>query len=116
MLYMNPALFCGRRGERPTPFIAVTNSGIAKQSHFGADALPAGDRVRPFGAPGTRKVKEILIDRVDGAMVEAIHRLGHVLGLKSIAEWVENAEILEKLNGMKVDYVQGFHLAVPRPI
>jgi len=61
-------------------------------------------------------VKEILIDRVDGAMVEAIHRLGHVLGLKSIAEWVENAEILEKLTGMRVDYVQGFHLAVPRPI
>jgi len=61
-------------------------------------------------------VKEILIDRVDGAMVEAIHRLGHVMGLKSIAEWVENAETLEKLTGMRVDYVQGFHLAVPRPM
>ncbi len=61
-------------------------------------------------------VKEILIDRVDGAMVEAIHSLGHVMGLKSIAEWVENPETLEKLTGMRVDYVQGFHLAVPRPM
>jgi diguanylate cyclase (GGDEF)-like protein/PAS domain S-box-containing protein len=61
-------------------------------------------------------VKEILNDRVDGAMVEAIHRLGHVMGLKSIAEWVESAETLEKLTGMRVDYVQGFHLAVPRPM
>jgi diguanylate cyclase (GGDEF)-like protein/PAS domain S-box-containing protein len=61
-------------------------------------------------------VREILIDRVDRAMVEAIHRLGHVMGLKSIAEWVESAETLEKLTGMRVDYVQGFHLAVPRPM
>jgi diguanylate cyclase (GGDEF)-like protein/PAS domain S-box-containing protein len=61
-------------------------------------------------------VREILIDRVDRAMVEAIHRLGHVMGLKSIAEWVESAETLEKLTGMSVDYVQGFHLAVPRPM
>ncbi len=61
-------------------------------------------------------VKEILIDPVDRAMVEAIHRLGHVMSLKSIAEWVENAETLEKLAGMKVDYVQGFHVAAPRPM
>jgi EAL domain-containing protein (putative c-di-GMP-specific phosphodiesterase class I) len=63
-----------------------------------------------------RFVKEIVNDRVDEAMVEAIQRLGHVMGLETIAEWVENADTLKKLTAMNVDYAQGFHLAPPRPM
>jgi EAL domain-containing protein (putative c-di-GMP-specific phosphodiesterase class I) len=50
------------------------------------------------------------------AMVEAIHRLGHVMGLRTIAEWVENGETLEKLRAMNVDYAQGFYVAPPTPM
>jgi EAL domain-containing protein (putative c-di-GMP-specific phosphodiesterase class I) len=63
-----------------------------------------------------RFVKEIRNDRVDETIVETIQRLGQVMGLKTIAEWVEDAETLEKLRSMNVDYVQGFHVAPPRPL
>lgn len=63
-----------------------------------------------------RFVKEIVNSRVDETMVEAIQRLGHVMGLQTIAEWVEDAQTLDKLTSMKVDYVQGFHMAPPRPM
>jgi len=63
-----------------------------------------------------RFVKEIATDRIDETMVEAIHRLGHVMGLKTIAEWVENAETLDKLSAINVDYAQGYHLGPPKPI
>ena len=63
-----------------------------------------------------RFVKEIRTDRVDQTMVEAIHRIGHVMGLKTIAEWVENTETLQKLRNMNVDYVQGFHVGQPLPM
>ena len=63
-----------------------------------------------------RFIKEIRNDRVDETIVETIQRLGQVMGLKTIAEWVEDAETLEKLRAMDVDYVQGFHVAPPRPL
>jgi len=63
-----------------------------------------------------RFVREIRTDRVDQTMVEAIHRIGHVMGLKTIAEWVENTETLQKLRNMNVDYVQGFHVGQPLPM
>ncbi len=63
-----------------------------------------------------RFVKEIVNDRVDAAMVEAIQHLGHVMGLETIAEWVENADTLAMLAAINVDYAQGFHVAPPRPM
>lgn len=63
-----------------------------------------------------RFVKDIANDRIDETMVEAIHRLGHVMGLKTIAEWVEDAATLDKLTAMNVDYAQGFHCGRPAPL
>ncbi|MCH9639944.1 MAG: EAL domain-containing protein [Betaproteobacteria bacterium] len=60
-----------------------------------------------------RLVKDMLTDPVDHAMVEAIHDIGHVIGLMTTAEWVENAKTLELLKEMGVDYAQGFWLAKP---
>ncbi|OQW90785.1 MAG: hypothetical protein BWK79_18805, partial [Beggiatoa sp. IS2] len=39
-------------------------------------------------------IKDIVTDTIDRAMVEAIHKVGHVMGLKTIAEYVENEEVL----------------------
>lgn len=61
-------------------------------------------------------VKDILTDTVDRAMVEAINRVGHVMNLKTIAEYVENKEILAQLRLIGVDYAQGFGIAKPRPL
>ncbi|MFL9959392.1 EAL domain-containing protein [Paraburkholderia nemoris] len=50
----------------------------------------------------------------DIAIVEAIITLSRNLGMRSIAEWVEDLETLRALNELGVDYVQGFAIAKPQ--
>ena len=54
-------------------------------------------------------VKGIDEDPIDYAMVNSINEIGHEMGLKTIAEFVENKKILDKLKQIGVDYVQGYH-------
>ena len=54
-------------------------------------------------------VKDIGDDPIDFAMVKSINDIGHEMGLLTIAEFVENKKILDKLNKIGVDFVQGFH-------
>ncbi|EHQ52566.1 ammonia permease [Ectothiorhodospira sp. PHS-1] len=61
-------------------------------------------------------VKDIAHDPVDLAMVRAINTIGHEMGLKTIAEFVENEEVLEVLGRIGVDFVQGYHIGRPRPL
>jgi len=49
-------------------------------------------------------------------MVQAINAIGHVMGLKTIAEYVASEAILDKLREIGVDYGQGYHLGAPRPL
>jgi EAL domain-containing protein (putative c-di-GMP-specific phosphodiesterase class I) len=63
-----------------------------------------------------RLIKNIALDPIDQSMVESIQRIGQLMGLKTIAEWAENAETYNMLETMGVDYVQGFWLAKPKPI
>ncbi len=60
-------------------------------------------------------VKDIATDVVNYSMVEAINQVGRVMGLQTIAEFVENQAILEKLEEIGVDYAQGFGIARPIP-
>jgi EAL domain-containing protein (putative c-di-GMP-specific phosphodiesterase class I) len=55
-------------------------------------------------------------DDIDQAMVEAVHHIGHIMGLKTIAEWVESQAIMLKLRQIGVDYAQGYALGHPRPL
>jgi diguanylate cyclase (GGDEF)-like protein len=61
-------------------------------------------------------VKDMAVDTLDRAMVESINQIGHVMGLKTIAEFVENDSIVSELRDMGVDYVQGFAIATPEPL
>jgi len=61
-------------------------------------------------------VKDIHNDDVSRAMVKAINEMGHVLGKQTIAEYVENEDILNILKEIGVDYAQGFHAGRPEPI
>ena len=61
-------------------------------------------------------IKDLENNSVDCAMVESINSIGHVMGLKTIAEFVENASILKVLEKIGVDYAQGYHIARPRPL
>jgi diguanylate cyclase (GGDEF)-like protein/PAS domain S-box-containing protein len=61
-------------------------------------------------------VKDISIDSVDRTFVEAINKIGHVMGLQTIAEYVEDAKILSILKEMRVDYAQGYGVHKPCPL
>jgi diguanylate cyclase (GGDEF)-like protein/PAS domain S-box-containing protein len=61
-------------------------------------------------------VQNMMEDRVKRAMVESINQIGHVMGLQTIAEWVENRQTLEALKELGVDYAQGFWLCRPQPL
>lgn len=58
-------------------------------------------------------VRQMLHNNIDQAMVEAINRIGHIMGIKTIAEFVENEAILARLREMGVDYAQGYAIHKP---
>ncbi|NOT12112.1 MAG: EAL domain-containing protein [Methylococcaceae bacterium] len=60
-------------------------------------------------------VKTILENKIDRAMVESINQIGQVMGLKTIAEFVENDAILSELKKIGVDYAQGYGIGKPEP-
>jgi diguanylate cyclase (GGDEF)-like protein/PAS domain S-box-containing protein len=61
-------------------------------------------------------VKDILDDRVDLTMVKAINEVAHVMGKKTIAEFVENQNIFDLLQTLGVNYAQGYGIAKPVPL
>ncbi|MDH3932099.1 MAG: EAL domain-containing protein, partial [Chromatiales bacterium] len=61
-------------------------------------------------------VRDIANDPIDYEVVRAINDVGHVMGKEIIAEAVESDQVLAKLEGIGVDYAQGFALGRPRTI
>jgi diguanylate cyclase (GGDEF)-like protein/PAS domain S-box-containing protein len=61
-------------------------------------------------------VRDIETNPVNRAMVKSIHQVGHVMGLETIAEFVENDAIRKVLADIGVDYAQGYGIAIPREI
>ncbi|MDH5178613.1 MAG: EAL domain-containing protein [Gammaproteobacteria bacterium] len=61
-------------------------------------------------------VRDINVDATDSAFVESISQIGNVMGIKTIAEYVENEETLQKLRSIGVNFGQGYHFGKPRPL
>jgi diguanylate cyclase (GGDEF)-like protein/PAS domain S-box-containing protein len=61
-------------------------------------------------------VRDIATDEMDHAIVEAINRIAHILGMQTVAEFVEDEATLGRLRALGVDYAQGYHIARPEPI
>ena len=61
-------------------------------------------------------VAEILDDPVSAVIVDAVNQVGHLMGLRTVAEGVENDAVKAHLKGMGIDYVQGYGIAMPRPL
>jgi diguanylate cyclase (GGDEF)-like protein/PAS domain S-box-containing protein len=61
-------------------------------------------------------IKDIVHNPVDYAMVRSINEIAHVMNKKTIAEFVEDIEIKDKLRELGVDYVQGFGIGKPGPL
>jgi len=61
-------------------------------------------------------IKDIISDPIDLAMVKSINEVGHLMGKKTIAEFVENQETFCLLQQLGVDYAQGYYLGKPIPL
>ncbi|MFW5970356.1 MAG: EAL domain-containing protein, partial [Halofilum sp. (in: g-proteobacteria)] len=61
-------------------------------------------------------VRDIARDPVDHALVRSINDIGRVLGLTTVAEYVEDLATLEALRTIDVDFVQGYFSGHPVPI
>ncbi len=61
-------------------------------------------------------VKDIVEDEADYAMVKSINEISQVMGIESIAEFVENDAIKQRLIEIGVDYVQGYGIGKPEPL
>ena len=64
-----------------------------------------GDFIRGFGANTT-----------DRLVVEAIVGIAKGMGKKTVAEFVTDQDMTDRLRESGIDYAQGFHIGSPRPI
>ncbi len=58
-------------------------------------------------------VKDIATDPIDYAMVKSINEIGQVMGMQTIAEFIENDNIREMLKAIGVNYGQGNGMGKP---
>ncbi|OUR90420.1 hypothetical protein A9Q85_00765 [Cycloclasticus sp. 44_32_T64] len=88
--------------------IALDDFGTGLSSYEYLKKLPA-DILKIDG----QFIKGMLTDELDLAMVKSINEIGHLMGKKTVGEFVENAEIFDQLKEIGVDYAQGYHLHKP---
>lgn len=88
--------------------VALDDFGMGMSSFSYLKSLPV-DYVKIDG----EFVKNILDDKVSLAMTEAIIRVAGVMGIQTVAEYVENIAILEKLREIGVSYAQGYGISEP---
>ena len=61
-------------------------------------------------------VRDIASNAINRAMVKAINEVGHVMGLKTVAEYVEDAATLAVIRELGIDYAQGYAVGRLRPL
>jgi EAL domain-containing protein (putative c-di-GMP-specific phosphodiesterase class I) len=61
-------------------------------------------------------VRDIATNAINRAMVSAINEVGHVMGIKTIAEYVENDDTLESVRNIGIDYAQGYAVGKLEPL
>lgn len=91
--------------------VALDDFGTGHTSFRYLKALPL-DYLKAAG----EFVRKIVDDPVDLALVASMNVLGHDLGLRTIAEFVETPSILAAVRDLGLDYAQGFEIASPSPI
>lgn len=99
-----------KRLQRMGVRIALDDFGAGYTSFSYLKELRA-DAIKIDGA----LIKDMLANQTNIAIVRTIVELARNLGMKSIAEWVEDSATLEALRDMGVDYVQGYIVSKSRP-
>ncbi len=60
-------------------------------------------------------IQGIISDTMDKAVVQSINQIAHSFNKKTVAEYVDNSEIVEVLDAIGVDYAQGYFVSKPKP-
>ncbi|MCL1473028.1 bifunctional diguanylate cyclase/phosphodiesterase [Argonema antarcticum] len=61
-------------------------------------------------------IEDVLDDTITSEMVKAINKISHVMNIQTIATFVKNDSILEKVTSMGIDYAQGYGISAPHPV
>jgi diguanylate cyclase (GGDEF)-like protein/PAS domain S-box-containing protein len=61
-------------------------------------------------------IKDMVNDPMDFAIVDSINRIGHILGMRTIAESVEDAGTLARIKELGLDFAQGYYVAEPEAL
>ena len=61
-------------------------------------------------------IQDIANDELNEVMVKSINEIAHVMQIRTVAEFVENAKTYDMLKVFGVDYGQGFYLGPPLPL
>lgn len=61
-------------------------------------------------------VKNIAHDRIDYVTVECFNNISQIMNIKTVAEFVENDEILQKIQTIGINYAQGYGIEKPQPL
>lgn len=61
-------------------------------------------------------VKNCARDPINLAMVKSVNDVAQLMGIQTIAEWVEDDQTLVVLKTLGVNYAQGFAVAKPQPL
>lgn len=61
-------------------------------------------------------VRSLLNDALDEAAIRSFVDVASVVGLQTVAEGVESAEVLARLRDLGIDHAQGYHLHRPAPL
>jgi EAL domain-containing protein (putative c-di-GMP-specific phosphodiesterase class I) len=90
---------------------AIDDFGSGHASYGYIENLPV-DYVKIDGV----FVRDLADNALHRAIVESVHRIGCTLGIKTVAECVETQAIADLLEGIGVDYAQGWLYGKARPI
>ncbi|MDJ0631896.1 MAG: EAL domain-containing protein [Xenococcaceae cyanobacterium MO_188.B29] len=61
-------------------------------------------------------IQNILNDPVASATLDCFNRIGHGMNMQTIAKFVENELIIDKLRQLGIDYAQGYAIGKPDPL
>lgn len=61
-------------------------------------------------------VRDVVADPVDRAIVSAVSHVAHAMGMRTIAEKVEDEAVLACLKSLGIDYAQGYAVSEPTPL
>ena len=61
-------------------------------------------------------IQEIVNNQLDQAVVSSVASIAKVLNIRTVAEFVDSNEALQKLRELEIDFAQGYLFSKPEPL